>query len=86
MADKFYQAPFLSQNLIVKPLKQPCFLFCSIPLAKKLKNCGVFGVSSNEYLDYALKNRQEWEKKGQKIVAEMRGEEGGTAVPTKQPK
>jgi hypothetical protein len=25
-----------------------------IPLAKKLKECGVFGVSSAEYLDYAM--------------------------------
>jgi hypothetical protein len=32
-----------------------------IPLAKKLKQCGVFGVSSDEYLNYALENRREWE-------------------------
>ena len=47
------------------------FDFYIIPLAKKLKDCGVFGVSSGEYLDYALKNRQEWEDKGQAVVAEM---------------
>lgn len=29
-----------------------------IPLAKKLKECGVFGVSSDEYLNYALENRR----------------------------
>lgn len=28
------------------------FDFYIIPLAKKLKNCGVFGVSSDEYLNY----------------------------------
>lgn len=28
-----------------------------IPLAKKLKDCNVFGVSSDEYLNYALQNR-----------------------------
>ncbi|CAB9523362.1 Receptor-type guanylate cyclase gcy [Seminavis robusta] len=39
-----------------------------IPLAKKLKNCGVFGVSSDEYLNYALMNREEWEKRGQEVV------------------
>ncbi len=39
-----------------------------IPLAGKLKECGVFGVSSDEYLDYALANRREWEKKGRSIV------------------
>ena len=26
--------------------------FYIIPLAKKLKDCGVFGVSSDEYLNY----------------------------------
>ena len=41
--------------------------YCS-PLAKKLKDCGVFGVSSDEYLNYALENRREWEKKGKAIV------------------
>ena len=42
-----------------------------IPLAKKLKDCGVFGVSSDEYLNYALQNRAEWEARGQQVVAEM---------------
>ena len=41
-----------------------------IPLAHKLKQCGVFGVSSDEYLQYALANRREWEAKGKSIVAE----------------
>lgn len=40
-----------------------------IPLAHKLKDCGVFGVSSDEYLNYALANRAEWEEKGKDIVA-----------------
>jgi len=47
------------------------FDFYIIPLAKKLKDCGVFGVSSDEYLIYAQKNRQEWELRGQEVVAEM---------------
>jgi hypothetical protein len=47
------------------------FDFYIIPLAKKLKDCGVFGVSSDEYLNYALKNRQEWEARGEEIVASM---------------
>lgn len=42
-----------------------------IPLAKKLKECGIFGVSSDECLDYALSNRREWEEKGKEIVNEM---------------
>jgi len=40
-----------------------------IPLAKKLKNCGVFGVASDEYLNYAQENRREWGNRGQDIVA-----------------
>ena len=47
------------------------FDFYIIPLAKKLKECGVFGVSSDEYLNYAEKNRQEWEMRGKEIVASM---------------
>jgi 3'5'-cyclic nucleotide phosphodiesterase/Adenylate and Guanylate cyclase catalytic domain len=47
------------------------FDFYIIPLAKKLKDCGVFGVSSDEYLNYALKNRAEWEMRGLEIVNEM---------------
>jgi class 3 adenylate cyclase len=42
-----------------------------IPLSKKLKECGVFGVSSDEYLSYALQNRKEWERKGESIVQAM---------------
>ena len=42
-----------------------------IPLSKKLSDCGVFGVSSDEYLNYALRNRKEWEQRGHSIVAEM---------------
>jgi hypothetical protein len=47
------------------------FDFYIIPLAKKLKECGVFGVSSDEYLNYAVQNRQEWKARGEEIVSEM---------------
>lgn len=43
-----------------------------IPLAMKLKECGVFGVSSAEYLNYAKENRDEWERKGQEVVATLK--------------
>ena len=46
--------------------------FYVIPLAKKLKECGVFGVSSDEYLNYALQNRDEWVAKGQSVIEDMR--------------
>jgi class 3 adenylate cyclase len=42
-----------------------------IPLAGKLKVCGVFGVSSAEYLNYAEQNRAEWEKRGERIVKDL---------------
>jgi hypothetical protein len=45
--------------------------FYVIPLAKKLKDCGVFGVSSDEYLQYALNNRSEWERKGREVLQEL---------------
>jgi hypothetical protein len=44
------------------------FDFYIIPLAKKLKECQVFGVASDEYLQYAEANRREWEAKGKTIV------------------
>jgi hypothetical protein len=47
------------------------FDFYIIPLARKLKECGVFGVSSDEFLNYALNNRNLWEARGQEVVAEM---------------
>jgi hypothetical protein len=47
------------------------FDYYIIPLAKKLSECGVFGVSSDEYLNYAIQNRNEWEKKGLGVIEEM---------------
>eukprot|EP00934_Nitzschia_sp_Nitz4_P001016 Nitzschia sp. Nitz4//scaffold47_size129522//37125//41121//NITZ4_003544-RA/size129522-augustus-gene-0.3-mRNA-1//1//CDS//3329552779//1016//frame0 len=44
------------------------FDFYIIPLAKKLKECQVFGVSSDEYLEYAEVNRDEWKEKGEALV------------------
>ena len=56
------------------------FDFYIIPLTKKLKECGVFGVSSDEYLQYAISNRNEWEEKGeamtQRLINEVREEYG----------
>jgi 3'5'-cyclic nucleotide phosphodiesterase len=48
------------------------FDFYIIPLAKKLKSCGVFGVSSAEYLNYAVQNRREWESRGRDVVQELK--------------
>jgi hypothetical protein len=43
-----------------------------IPLAKKLKTCGVFGVTSDEYLNYALNNRAHWKANGELFVEELK--------------
>jgi 3'5'-cyclic nucleotide phosphodiesterase len=42
-----------------------------IPLSKKLQECQVFGVCSDEYLNYAIQNRAEWEDRGQEMLADM---------------
>ena len=34
----------------------------------------MFGVSSDEYLNYALQNRAEWEQRGEGIVDAMTAE------------
>jgi hypothetical protein len=46
-----------------------------VPLAKKLKECGVFGTSCDEFVDCALDNHQEWKERGKEIVLEMLAEE-----------
>ena len=45
-------------------------------LAKKLKECNVFGVSSDEYLNYAVENREEWTQKGEDIVKQLMAKYG----------
>jgi hypothetical protein len=52
-----------------------------IPLANRLKECGVFGASYAELLDFACDNRMEWEQKGLAIVAEMVEEFNQVAKP-----
>jgi len=46
------------------------FDFYILPLAQKLKDCGVFGVSGDEYMTYAQQNREEWSRRGKQIVGE----------------
>lgn len=42
-----------------------------IPLAKKLKECNIFGVSSDQCLNYAVQNRAESEQRGGAIVQQL---------------
>eukprot|EP00980_Cylindrotheca_fusiformis_P025408 scaffold13613_cov114-Cylindrotheca_fusiformis.AAC.5 len=46
------------------------FDYYVIPLATKLQSCGVFGVSSDEYFNYASQNRDEWCREGEALVEE----------------
>ena len=47
------------------------FDYYLIPLAMRLKECGVFGASGTEYISYVIKNKKEWERKGRQVVQEM---------------
>jgi hypothetical protein len=51
-----------------------------IPLAKKLKDCNVFGVSSDERLNYAIQNRSEWADRGHELMEEMMNELPATSL------
>ncbi|CAB9522416.1 Receptor-type guanylate cyclase gcy [Seminavis robusta] len=42
-----------------------------VPLSKKLRDCGVFGPTSDENLNYANSNRGKWEKEGEELVSQM---------------
>lgn len=66
-----YRARRASEDPATRWFKDEIWFFDNyiIPLANKLKECGVFGVSSDEYLNYALANRREWEAKGEEIVS-----------------
>jgi hypothetical protein len=44
-----------------------------IPLAKTMTTCGAFGTSLDEYLTYALENREEWARKGREITLKVLG-------------
>jgi hypothetical protein len=42
-----------------------------LPLTDRLKVCGVFGWSSQEFQNWALQNRHAWEQEGREIVQKM---------------
>ncbi|CAB9499000.1 Receptor-type guanylate cyclase gcy [Seminavis robusta] len=47
------------------------FDFYIIPLSQKIRDCGVFGPTSDENLNYATNNRNMWKSEGQQIVEDM---------------
>lgn len=59
-------------SLMICPLGELAFFdFYIIPLARNLKDCGVFGVSSDECLASAVANREEWRVKGKGITERL---------------
>jgi hypothetical protein len=46
----------------------------ALPLAERLRECGAFGVSSDEYVTYVEKNREEWQAKGIEVVKQFRAQ------------
>lgn len=40
-------------------------------MTQKPKDCGVFGVSSDEFLNHARSNREQWETEGEQVAAEI---------------
>jgi len=45
--------------------------FYIIPLAKKLKECGVFSTAGDEYLGNALENRRRWTDEGEMVTQKL---------------
>ena len=70
---KFFSDPSMHLNILFNRYAGEIgfFDFYIIPLAKKLKDCGVFGVSCDEYLNYAQANRDQWVQAGEEVVKEL---------------
>ncbi len=51
-----------------------------IPIAKQMSECGVFESTGDEYLSFALSNRQQWAAKGGDYVASMMARYHGQEV------
>jgi len=47
-----------------------------IPLATRLRDCKIYGTSSDEFLDRAYVNRAEWKSKGRRIIEETKWQLG----------
>jgi hypothetical protein len=70
---KIYQAKRLSQDPTIFWYKSELLFFDehAIPLMNQMKECGIFGLTADEYLSWSLCNRQQWAAKGNELVASM---------------
>jgi hypothetical protein len=48
-----------------------------VPLTQRLKECGVFGDASEEYLNYGKANRRDWQNKGRDTLLDYLSETRG---------
>ena len=54
-----------------------------IPLATKLRDCQIYGSSSDEFLENALENRSKWKCQGKRIVEELKWQRGSSPTACK---
>jgi hypothetical protein len=54
-----------------------------LPMAGKIKECGIFGTTSDEMMDFAAKNRYLWKENGRGLVKEM-AEKAEKSLPVPQ--
>jgi hypothetical protein len=71
-----YKAGRADKNPLIGWFKGELWFFDNyvIPLAKKLRECEVFGVDCDQLLDFATQNRMEWRHKGADIIKSWREE------------
>lgn len=70
---KVYQDQRLAQDPTIFWYKSELLFFDEhvIPLANQVKECACFGTTADEYLSWALSNRQQWAAKGNELVASI---------------
>jgi Adenylate and Guanylate cyclase catalytic domain/3'5'-cyclic nucleotide phosphodiesterase len=70
---KAYRAGRLDQNPSEHWFESQLRLFDELvlPMATKIRDCGIFGTSSDEMLDFAMKNRFLWRESGAASVKQM---------------
>jgi Adenylate and Guanylate cyclase catalytic domain/3'5'-cyclic nucleotide phosphodiesterase len=70
---KAYRAGRLDQNPAEHWFEGQLRLYDELvlPMATKIKDCGIFGTSSDEMLDFAMKNRYLWKENGSAAVKQM---------------
>jgi len=53
-----------------------------LPLATRLRDCKIYGTSSDEFLDQARLNRAEWKNKGRRLIEETKWQRDSSSKDT----